>query len=109
MAVLLKKWNATAYTAKDMTLLNAISVNLANIIDAGELRRERAELDATFRKEKDYVIKELHDGLGTILTSVAVASQAAEKLLDADREKAREIVGRIGDYSTEAWISCARD
>ena len=102
LAVLLRKWNETAYSVKDVTLLNAISVNIANIIDAGELRRERAEFEERFRKEKDYVMKELHDGLGNILTSVTVTSQAAERILKKDTGNAKELVARISEFSSEA-------
>ncbi len=102
LAVLLKKWNETAYSVKDVTLLNAISVNIANIIEAGELRKERAYIEERFRKEKDAVMKELHDGLGNILTSVTITSQAAGRMLEKDESKAKELVGRISEFSTEA-------
>ncbi len=102
LAVLLKKWNETAYSVKDVTLLNAISVNIANIIEAGELRKERDEIEMRHRKEKDAVMKELHDGLGNILTSVTVTSQAAERMLEKDESKAKELVERIGEFSSEA-------
>ncbi len=109
LAVLLKKWNETAYSVKDVTLLNAISVNIAGIIEAGELRRERAEIEEKFRKEKDYVMREkdyvmreLHDGLGNILTSVTVTSQAAERMLKRDTSNAKELVARISEYSSDA-------
>lgn len=102
LAVLLKKWNETAYSVKDVTLLNAISVNIANIIEAGELRKERAEIEERRRKEKDAVMKELHDGLGNILTSITVTSQAAERMIAGAGNKAKELIGRIGAFSSEA-------
>ncbi len=102
LAVLLKKWNATAYSMKDVALLNAISVNIANIIEAGELRRERAEIETRHRREKETVMKELHDGLGNILTSITVTSQAAERMFESDGIRAKELVGRIEEYSSEA-------
>lgn len=101
LAVLLRKWNETAYSAKDVTLLNAISVNIANIIEAGELRKERDAIEERFRREKDSVMKELHDGLGNILTSITVTSQAAGKMLEK-RENAGELVGHIEEFSSEA-------
>ncbi len=102
LAALLKKWNETAYSVKDVTLLNAISVNIANIIEAGELRKERAEIEERHRKEKDTVMKELHDGLGNILTSITVTSQAAERMLEKDESKAKELVERIGEFTAES-------
>jgi signal transduction histidine kinase len=104
LAVLLKKWNETAYSIKDVTLLNAISVNIANIIEAGELRKERAEIEERFRKEKDAVMKELHDGLGNILTSITVTSQAAEKLVEGSQQNVHCLIGRIAEFSDEAVV-----
>ncbi len=102
LAVLLKKRGDASYSKKDRTLLNAVSLNIANIIAAGELRRERDEIEERFRKEKEYVVKELHDGLGNILTSITVASQAARRVFKENPERAAEIVGRMNDYSAEA-------
>jgi signal transduction histidine kinase len=102
LAVLLKKWNETAYSVKDVMLLNAISVNIANIIEAGELRNERVASEERFRKEKDAVMKELHDGLGNILTSVTVTSQAAERVTGGAEQRVKRLIGRIGEFSAEA-------
>jgi signal transduction histidine kinase len=102
LAILLRKWNETAYSTKDVTLLNAISVNIANIIEAGELRKERDAIEERFRKEKDAVMKELHDGLGNILTGITVTTQAAERMLEQREDKAGELVSRIEEFSSEA-------
>jgi signal transduction histidine kinase len=102
LAVLLKKWNGTPYSKKDLILVNAIAVNIANIIETGELRRERAEIEKRFIKEKNDVMRELHDGLGNLLTSIAVASQAAQRVSPENAKMTGELVARIGEYSTEA-------
>ena len=102
LAVLLKKQYNIGYSRKDLVLLDTISLNIASIIAAGELRRERDGLEERFRKEKEYVMKELHDGLGNILTSITVASQAAQRVFTENPEKAIGMVQRMNDFSTEA-------
>ncbi len=101
-AILSRKRNGAAYSIKDVTLLNALAVSTANIIDAGELRRERVEIEERFRKEKDVLMRELHDGLGNILTSITVTTQAADRMPKDDTPGVRGLVARIGGLSAEA-------
>jgi len=102
LAVLLKKWNETAYSVKDVALLNAVSANIAGLIESGELRKERDAITERFQREKDVIMKELHDGLGNLLTSVIVTSQAAERICEDCSPKAQRMVQRIEELSSDA-------
>ena len=47
------------------------------------------EMEAKMRREREEVMKEMHDGLGSILTNITVASQVAGQVFDADVGKAK--------------------
>lgn len=102
IVVFLEKWNGTAYSRKDCTLLNALSINLGHVMEAERLRMETQAIKEEFNKQRDYVIKEMHDGLGNILTNITVASQVAEKAVDNNRTKAKEMLSWIIEHSQEA-------
>ena len=102
LAVLLGKWNMASYSRKDKSLLDTISVNMAHIVEAEELRRERRVIEEEFQRQKESAIKEIHDGLGNILSCITVASQVAERTLSNDMDRAKEMVERVGRYSLEA-------
>ena len=102
LIILLAKWNNTLYSKKDRMLLEAISVNIEHMIEADELRRAKARIEEGFRRERDHVMKEMHDGLGSILTNITVASQAAGQVFDDNSSKAKELVSMINNCSMQA-------
>lgn len=102
LIVLFKKWNNLAYSKKDMELLTAVSYYISYMLEAEGLKRQRDEIGERFRQQREHVIREMHDGLGSILTNIIYASQIAEKICDEDKDKAREIVGNIKDCAVSA-------
>ena len=100
--ILLAKWNNTSYSRKDRMLLEAVSVNIEHMIEADELRRAKARIEEGFRRERDHVMKEMHDGLGSILTNITVASQAAGRVFDDNSKKAKELISTINTCSMQA-------
>jgi len=48
------------------------------------------------------VMKEMHDGLGSILTNITVASQAAGRVFDDNSKKAKELISTINTCSMQA-------
>jgi signal transduction histidine kinase len=101
-AVLFPKWNNTAYSRKDRRLLDAISVNVSRILEVEELRRAKAEFEEEMRRQRDDVMKEMHDGLGSVLTKITVTSQVAETLNADQGDKLKTMAGVIGTYSRQA-------
>lgn len=102
LVVFLEKWNRTAYSNKDRTLLNTLATNIGHVLEAERLRREKSAIEEEFNRQKDYVVKEMHDGLGNILTNITVASQVAKGAFGADKEKAQAMVAMIAEHSQEA-------
>lgn len=102
IVVFLEKWNRTAYSNKDRALLNTLAVNIGHVLEAERLRMEKSAIEEEFNRQKDYVVKEMHDGLGNILTNITVASQVAKGAFGTDKEKAQAIVAMIAEHSQEA-------
>jgi signal transduction histidine kinase len=102
LAMLLGKWNDLAYSKKDAVLMNAISTNVSGIIKAEELQREKSSMEAAFRKQRDEIAREMHDGLGNILTTIAVMAQVADRRFHKDPARAKDMLERIENYSREA-------
>lgn len=101
LVVLLEKRNGRAYSKKDQALMETLSIDLAPVFEAHELRRAKSELEAELGRQREHVVRELHDGLGGILTSVAAASHVADHAMARDLDKARSMVRTIADLSEE--------
>lgn len=82
--VLFRKWNNAAYFKRDMQLLDTISADISHCLEAENMRRVRVEMETKMRREREEVMKEMHDGLGSILTNITVASQVAGQVFEAD-------------------------
>lgn len=100
--ILLKKWNGTAYSKKDISLLGAIATILSSIIETELLREEKIEIEERYRKEREEIMGEMHDGLGSLLTNITVSTDVANQMLHGKTDKAGEIITRIAEYSREA-------
>lgn len=100
--IFLKKWNSTAYSKKDISLLSAITLTLTRIIETEILRAEKKKIEERYKKEKEEIMGELHDGLGSLLTNIVVSSDVAKRILSGKADKVEEIITKIGEYSREA-------
>lgn len=100
--ILLEKWNNTPYSNKDRILISTISLNLSQLLEVEQLRIEKALLEEELNKQKSHILKEMHDGLGSILTHIIVASQVAKNTLNKDKDKMANMIDIIHNCSREA-------
>ncbi len=104
VVIFLEKWNNTPYSKKDRSLIGALSLNLSQLLEVERLRIEKSALEEELRSQKNHILKEMHDGLGSILTHIIVASQVASGSLnkEKDAEKVRNMIEIIHNHSREA-------
>lgn len=62
-------------------------------------RRLRLEAELAAVRERERIARDLHDVLGHTLTTIAVKSDLAARLLDSDQDKARQEITEIRDAS----------
>ncbi len=78
----------------DRAALNLIAVPLASLIREtallSELRRARAAVADTREREQQTLHRELHDGIGPVLTGALMRADATRNLLDTDISGRRE-------------------
>lgn len=105
----------TAWLAQPTAVYWAPGVFISLIIGAaniysGEQARQNAELRLTQAEvkrlarvaERERIARDLHDVLGHTLSMIAVKSELAERLVDRDRERAREEIRSMGESAREA-------
>lgn len=74
------------------TLVQAVTVNR-------ELQRSRQGLITAREEERRRIRRDLHDGLGPSLATMAMRLEAAHDLIAADPAGAAELVGRLSDQA----------
>jgi signal transduction histidine kinase len=102
LTLLFQKWNGSTYSRKDIKLLDAISINMIRTLEAEELRREREEFEELSQRQKEYVMGEMHDGLGSLLTNITISTQVAEHLSESDVPRTRDMLRMVEAYSRQA-------
>jgi two-component system NarL family sensor kinase len=75
-------------------LVQAVAINR-------ELQRSRERLVATREEERRRLRRDLHDGLGPSLASLAMRLESAQELVAVDPEKAAELVGQLSEQARE--------
>jgi signal transduction histidine kinase len=75
-------------------LVQAVSINR-------ELQRSRQHLISAREEERRRIRRDLHDGLGPSLASLAMQLEAAQDLIVADPTGARVLVGRLSDKARD--------
>ncbi|WP_376691708.1 sensor histidine kinase [Wenzhouxiangella sp. EGI_FJ10409] len=87
----------------------SLMIGMANIFFAeqgrknAELKLGQAEIKRLARvAERERIARDLHDVLGHTLSMIAVKSELAERLVDRDRERAREEIRSMGESAREA-------
>lgn len=83
-------------TAADRVALEEISGHLASLVDAANsavaLRESRERLVHVREEERRRLRRDLHDGLGPVLTGAALTSDAALNNIDGDPEQAKQLL-----------------
>ena len=75
-------------------LVQAVSINR-------ELQRSRERLVSAREEERRRIRRDLHDGLGPSLATLAMRLEGAQDLIPQDPEAAAELVGRLSDQARD--------
>jgi signal transduction histidine kinase len=97
-----ERWCNTAYSINDRALLEAVSMSAGPILEAEEMRKDLGKAEERFQKHRDHVMREIHDGLGSILAHITMASQVLERSYREEEETAQKMIGIISESSREA-------
>lgn len=71
-------------------------------LEAEERVRREREKERAVREEKLALARELHDVVGHNLTAITLQCAGVERLIPAERSRAAEILGTVGDLVREA-------
>jgi signal transduction histidine kinase len=89
----------------DRRLLEDVGSQVGALVQAvvinRELQRSRERLVATREEERRRLRRDLHDGLGPSLASLAMHLEAAQDLITTDPQDAAELVGRLSEQARE--------
>jgi signal transduction histidine kinase len=89
----------------DRRLLEDVGSQVGALVQAvvanRDLQRTRQRLVATREEERRRLRRDLHDGLGPSLASMAMRLEAAEDLIRDDPDGAAALVGRLSDQARE--------
>ena len=88
-----------SFGPRDRRLLEDIGGQVGAMVQAvtanRELQRSRERLVSAREEERRRVRRDLHDGLGPSLATMAMKLEAAHELISADPEGAEELVGQL--------------
>jgi signal transduction histidine kinase len=79
-----------------------VAVALHAVLLSHELQRSRERLVATREEERRRLRRDLHDGLGPILTAVTLKADAARSLLDAAPDRADRLLTELRGDAKQA-------
>ena len=89
----------------DQRLLEDVGTQVGALVQAVTANRElqvsRQRLVAAREEERRRLRRDLHDGLGPSLASLAMRLEAATDLIEHDPEQAADLVGRLSDQARE--------
>ena len=89
----------------DQRLLEDVGTQVGALVQAVTANRElqvsRQRLVAAREEERRRLRRDLHDGLGPSLASLAMRLEAATDLIEDDPEQAADLVGRLSDQARE--------
>jgi signal transduction histidine kinase len=93
------------FGAGDRRLLEDVGTQVGALVQAvvanRELQRSRQRLVAAREEERRRLRRDLHDGLGPSLATLAMRLEAAADLVHEDPDEAAELVGRLSDQARE--------
>ena len=78
----------------------AVAVQARRLAD--ELRDSRERIISGREEERRRIRRELHDGLGPVLTGVVLSADAARRLLETDRDRSSELLAGLRDQTIGA-------
>ncbi|MGW6197769.1 sensor histidine kinase [Kribbella sp. NPDC055110] len=78
----------------------AVAVRARRLAD--QLRDSRERAISGREEERRRIRRDLHDGLGPVLTAVVLNAEAALRLLDTDRERSSVLLARLRDLTIGA-------
>jgi two-component system NarL family sensor kinase len=92
--------------AADERMLALLAAPIAVAVHAGmladEVARSRERVIQSREEERRRLRRDLHDGLGPILTGVVLNSEAALRLVQTDPERSAELLAILRDQTTSA-------
>ena len=78
----------------------AVAVQASRL--AGELRVSRERIVSSREEERRRIRRDLHDGLGPVLTGVVLSADAARRLLRTDPDRSSELLAGLRDQTIGA-------
>lgn len=101
-----------SFNQTDMRLLENIAHLASAVVHAVQLnaalQRSRRRLVTTREEERRRIRRDLHDGLGPVLASLAMQSDAARSLVRLDPDEAEALLADIVDQAQAAIIDIRR-
>ena len=99
-------------TAADRQSLELLAGPIAVAVHAGllsaELGRSREQVISAREEERRRLRRDLHDGLGPVLTGVVLNAEAALRLVDTDPERSAQLIGKLRDQTSGALTDIRR-
>src|SRR6185436_12697783 len=94
-----------AFGRGDRLLLEDVGAQVGALVQAvlanRELMRSRHELVSAREEERRRLRRDLHDGLGPSLATLALRLETAEDLIATDPAQAAELVGGLADLARD--------
>ncbi len=73
-----------------------------SVVLTDELRESRTRSVMALEEERTRIRRDLHDGLGPVLTGLVLKAEAAGNLASTDAARARGLIGEVGDQARTA-------
>lgn len=98
--------------AADRQILDLLAGPIAVAVRGGmlstELSRSREQVITAREEERRRLRRDLHDGLGPVLTGVVLNAEAALRLIDADPQRCAELITKLRDQTSGALTDIRR-
>jgi two-component system NarL family sensor kinase len=102
----------TKVSAADRQVLDLLAGPIAAAVRAGllaeELGRSREQVITAREEERRRLRRDLHDGLGPVLTGVVLNAEAALRLVEADPQRSAELITALRDQTSAALTDIRR-
>lgn len=99
-------------SASDREVLDLLAGPIAVAVRAGllaeELARSREQVISAREEERRRLRRDLHDGLGPVLTGVVLNAEAALRLLEPDPSRSAELIIALRDQTSSALTDIRR-
>ncbi|MEI8412358.1 MULTISPECIES: sensor histidine kinase [unclassified Kribbella] len=100
------RYGESRLDAADEQVLSLLAAPLAVAVQAGrlaaELRDSRERIVSGREEERRRIRRDLHDGLGPVLTGVVLSADAARRLLRTDPDRSSELLAGLRDQTIGA-------